>query len=274
MKRQNTAQHVLAHIILVAACLLALFPLFWVALTSIKRGVDANSRDPFRFTATLENYASLFQSDVFLHAMLTTAVTTAGSVVGAVLVGTMAAYGLGRMWVLGRRLLVVLMVLLQIVPFVVLLIPLFQMASLVGLYDTWIVLIIVQIGLFTPFVTWLMLAFIRSIPLEVEEAAFVDGATRTQLIRHILVPMLAPGMVAAAIFTGIAAWNSFILPVVLGQSNTFTLTAYAARFATAEGIQWPQMCAAAVVIITPIVVFALLMQRQLVSGITAGSLKS
>jgi ABC-type glycerol-3-phosphate transport system permease component len=276
MKRQLLAQRLIAHLVLGAACVLALFPVLWVALTSIKRNVDANSPavNAFAFTPTFEHYTNLFTSSVFQNAALTTLVTTVGTVVGSVLVGTLAAYGLARMWVAGRRVLVVILVLLQVVPFIVLLIPLFKLLSVVGLYDTWFGLIIVQIGLFTPFVTWLMLAFFRSFPVEVEEAAFVDGVNRLQLFRYILIPMLAPGLVAASIFTAIGAWNSFLLPIVLGQSRTQTLTAYTATFSTSQELLWAEMCATAMVVIAPIVIFTLIMQRSLVTGITAGSLKS
>jgi ABC-type glycerol-3-phosphate transport system permease component len=276
MRRRLHAQHIVAHLVLVVACGLALFPVFWVALTSFKRNVDANSPsvNAFAFTPTLDHYVDLFTSPVFQNAALTTLVTTVGTVVGVVTVGTLAAYGLGRLWVAGRRLLVVLLVLVQVVPFIVLLIPVFKLLSLVGLYDTWIGLIIVQVALFTPFVTWLMLAFFRSIPVEIEEAAFVDGVNRLQLFRHVLIPMLAPGLVAASIFTAVGAWNSFLLPVVLGQSRTQTLTAYTATFSTSQELLWAEMCATAMVVIAPIVIFTLIMQRSLVSGITAGSLKS
>lgn len=276
MRSRAIAQRIVAHVVLVVACALALFPLFWILLTSFKRNIDANSPsvDAFTFTPTLDNYIQLFNSSVFLNAGLTTLVTTAGTVVGAVLIGTLTAYGLGRLWVLGRRVLVVMLVLVQVVPFIVLLIPLFKLLSSVGLYDTWLGLILVQIGLFTPFVTWLMLAFLRSIPVEIEEAAFVDGVNRYQLFRYVLMPMLAPGLVAAAIFTAIGAWNSFILPIVLGQSRTTTLTAFTATFSTSQELLWAEMCATAVIVIAPIVIFTLIMQRPLVSGITAGSLKS
>jgi ABC-type glycerol-3-phosphate transport system permease component len=276
MRTQIRVQRIVAYFVLVAACLLALFPLLWVLLTSIKQNEAANSPflNAFSFVPTLENYAALFSSPVFLNAALTTVATTLGSTVGSVLVGTMTAYGLGRLRVAGRRVLVVMLVLLQVVPFIVLVVPLFNLVSAVGLYDTWFGLIIVQVALFTPFVTWLMLAFFRSVPVEIEEAAFVDGVNRIQLFRHILIPMLAPGLVAASIFTAIAAWNSFLLPIVLGQSTTQTLTAYVATFSSSERLEWASMCAAAVVVLAPIVIFALVMQRSLVSGITAGSLKS
>jgi len=276
MRIEQNLQRIVAHVVLIGACLLALFPLFWVVLTSIKQNVDANSPsiNAFSFTPTFEHYIDLFSTPVFLNAGLTTLATTLGSTVGSVLVGTITAYGFARLWIFGRRVLVGMMVLLQVVPFVVLIVPLFNLVSLVGLYDTWAGLIIVQIGLFTPFVTWLMLAFFRSVPVEVEEAAFVDGVNRFQLFRHILIPMLAPGLVAASIFTGIASWNSFLLPIVLGQTQTQTLTAFTARFASSEELLWAEMCATAVVVLAPIVIFTLIMQRPLVSGITAGSLKS
>ncbi|MEN2741652.1 carbohydrate ABC transporter permease [Microbacterium sp. X-17] len=275
MKRAVLTQKVVAYVVLIVACALALFPLLWIGLASFKQEVDADApaTQAFHFTPTLVNYISLFQSQTFLADALTTVVTTIGTTLLSVIVGTLAAYAFSRLWVLGRRLLVTMMVLVQVVPQIVLLIPLYQLVSAIGLYDRWITLIVVQTGLFTPFVTWLMLAFFRSVPVEIEEAAFVDGVNRYQLFRHILIPMLTPGVVAASIFTGISAWNSFLVPVVLGQSQAETLTAFTSGFITQDRLLWAQMCAAAVLIVGPVVVFTLVMQKPLVRGITAGSVK-
>jgi multiple sugar transport system permease protein len=265
-----------AQAILILASFIAVFPLLWIALASIKTEVDAAApaTKAFDFTPTLTNYRSLFHSSTFIADGITTIVTTIGTTALCVTVGTLAAYAFARLWVMGRRLIVTMMVLVQVVPSIVLLIPLYKIASALGLYDHWITIIIVQTGLLTPFVTWLMLAFVRSLPVEVEEAARVDGANRIQLFRYVLIPMLTPGMVAAAIFTAISAWNSYLLPVILGQSKAQTLTAFTSTFITTDRLVWAQMCAAAVVIVGPIVAFTLILQRPLVRGITAGSLKA
>jgi multiple sugar transport system permease protein len=275
MRKRKAVRHASVQTILILACAIAIFPILWIALASIKTEVDASApaSQAFNFTPTLENYRLLFESPVFITDSITTIVTTLGTTVMCVVVGTLAGYAFARLWVMGRRLIVTMLVLVQVVPPIVLLIPLYKVASDLGLYDTWIAIIIVQTGLFTPFVTWLMLAFVRSVPIEVEEAARVDGATRIQLFRYVVIPMLTPGMVAAAIFTAISAWNSYLVPAVLGQSAAQTLTAFTSTFITTDRLVWAQMCAAAVVIVGPILALTLVLQRPLVRGITAGTLK-
>jgi multiple sugar transport system permease protein len=275
MRTHGVLRRASVHAILILACFIALFPLLWIALASIKDEVDASApaTKAFSFTPTLTNYRSLFHSSTFVTDSITTIVTTLCTTALCVIVGTLAGYAFARLWVVGRRLIVTMMVLVQVVPPIVLLIPLYKAASALGLYDRWITIIIVQTGLLTPFVTWLMLAFVRGLPIEVEEAARVDGANRIQLFRYVLIPMLTPAMVAAAIFTAISAWNSFLVPVILGQSGAQTLTAFTASFITTDRLVWAQMCAAAVVIVGPILALTLLLQRPLVRGITAGTLK-
>ena len=275
MRRRRALRGAWAQATLILACVIAIFPLLWIALASIKNEVDASApaSKAFDFTPTLENYRSLFDSPVFITDSITTIVTTISTTVLCVTVGTLAGYAFARLWVMGRRLIVTMMVLVQVVPPIVLLIPLYRVVSELGLYDTWITIIIIQTGLFTPFVTWLMLAFVRSVPIEVEDAARVDGANRIQLFRYVLIPLLTPGMVAAAIFTAISAWNSYLVPAVLGQSSAQTLTAFMSTFITTDRLVWAEMCAAAVVIVGPILALTLVLQRPLVRGITAGTLK-
>jgi multiple sugar transport system permease protein len=276
MRERRQVQRLAVQASLTLAAAIAIFPLLWIALASIKNEVDASApaSKAFSFTPTLTNYRSLFASSTFVTDAITTTVTTACTTLLCVVVGTLAGYAFARLWVTGRRLIVIMLVLAQVVPQIVLLIPLYKMASALGLYDHWVTIIIVQTGLLTPFVTWLMLAFVRSVPIEVEEAARVDGANKFQLFRYVLIPMLTPGMVAAAILTAISAWNSFLVPVILGQSAAQTLTAFTASFVTTDRLVWAQMCASAVIIVGPILALTLLLQRPLVRGLTAGTLKT
>ncbi|MGO1768704.1 MAG: carbohydrate ABC transporter permease [Microbacterium sp.] len=275
MKIRKRSQRIAGQAFLAFACLLAAFPLFWIVLSSFKREVDAlgSVANAFVFVPTIENYAELFRSAEFLRAATATIVITASTTVLVMVVAILAAYGLARMHVPARRLFVTVLVLVQVVPVIALLIPLYRMASALGLYDQWITVILVQAGLHVPFATWLMLAFLRAVPLDVEEAATLDGANRLQLFRHVLLPMLRPGIVAASILTAIGAWNSFIIPVILGQSRTLTLTAYITKFLSQDQLHWAAMSAAAVLIMAPIVIFVVFMQKSLLAGMTAGRMK-
>jgi multiple sugar transport system permease protein len=200
-------------------------------------------------------------------------VITLTATVAVMVIATLGGYAFARLQFAGRRTLASVMVIVQVIPAVVLVIPLYRIVSELGLYDNWIAIAVVMTGLSIPFATWLMLAFFRNSPIEVEEAALIDGASRIQMFRYVLIPIVAPGIATAAIFTAIAVWNSFLIPVVLGQTDAQTLTVYIAQFITFQGIKWGPLCAAAVLVLAPIVLFVLAMQRPLVKGLTAGSVK-
>ncbi|HEY4224734.1 MAG TPA: carbohydrate ABC transporter permease [Pseudolysinimonas sp.] len=273
--RRSRVKNTVTHAVLVVASLLAIFPLFWVALASFKNNRDVI--DPvtqaFDFVPTAANYVSLFGTPAFVGSALTSVLITVISTLVVVALATLGGYAFARLRFPGRRLLALVMVIVQIIPGIVLIVPLYRLVSGIGLYDQWLPIAVIMAGLTLPFATWLMLAFFQNAPLEIEEAALVDGATRFQLFRHVLIPMVAPGMATAGIFTAIAVWNSFLIPVVLGQSNAETLTVYVAQFVTFQDVNWGPLCATAVLILAPIVLFVLSMQRSLVKGLTAGSLK-
>lgn len=275
MRLRRLLADAVTHVALLVAALLAMFPLFWVLLTSFKNNRDAAApaERAFLFTPTLGNYAQLFDSPVFLRAAVTSALITLTATLIVVAIATLGGYAFARLRFPGRRVLASVMVIVQVIPGVVLVVPLFRMVSGLGLYDYWWPIALILAGLSIPFGTWLMLAFFRNSPIEIEEAAVMDGATRVQLFRHVLIPMVAPGVATVAIFTAIAVWNSFLIPLVLGQTRAQTLTVFAAQFITFQGVNWGPLCAAAVLILAPIVLFVLAMQRPLVRGLTAGSLK-
>jgi multiple sugar transport system permease protein len=275
MKMPSVFGKLATQVCLVIACLIAVFPLAWVFLTSLKntRDATATASEALSFTPTGENYLGVLSSPGFLHAALISTLITITSTLAVMVIATLGGYAFARLRFPGRRTLASVMVIVQVIPVVVLIIPLYRMLSDLGLYDNWLAISVVMTGLSLPFATWLMLAFFRSSPIEIEEAALIDGASRIQLFRYVLIPMVAPGIATAAIFTAIAVWNSFLIPVVLGQTEAQTLTVYVAQFITFQGIKWGPLCAAAVLILAPIVLFALAMQRPLVKGLTAGSVK-
>lgn len=263
----------LTYVLLISAVVVVLVPLGWILLTSFKTNVDASAYPPkfFNFQATFQNYVDVVASTTFLQDLVNTVAVTAGSVVLTVVVATMAAYALVRLRAPFKRWLIALIVLLQVVPGIVLIIPLYQMVNAVNLYDTWLALILIYGGINVPFATWVLVAFVQGIPLELEEAALVDGASRLQVLRLIVAPLLAPGMATAALFSGIAAWNQFLIPVILSQSNAQTLTVYVTNFAGSRGTNFGGLAAAAVIIMLPIVLFAIFQQRHLVRGLLMGS---
>jgi len=275
MKPRTLAGAIAGYIVLVVASLLAIFPLLWVLLTSFKDPADAqaSASKAFDFQATGENYVRLFTDPAFRGALLASVVITVVSTLIVAVVATLGGYAFARLRFLGRRVLAVVMVCVQIIPGIVLVIPLYRLVSELGLYDQWLPIMLILATLNIPFATWLTMAFFQSMPIEIEEAALIDGTNKVQLFRYVLLPMVAPGIATAAIFTAIAVWNSFLIPLILGQARAATLTVYAAQFITFQEVNWGPLSAAAVLIFAPIVLFVLIMQRSLVRGLTAGSVK-
>lgn len=275
MKRGSLAGAIAGYTVLVVSALLAIFPLFWVLLTSFKNPADAqaSASQAFDFEATVENYAQLFTDPGFRSALVASIVITVVSTLLVAVIATLGGYAFARLRFRGRRLLAVIMVCVQIIPGIVLVIPLYHLVSQLGLYDQWLPIMLILATLNIPFATWLTMAFFQSMPIEIEEAALIDGTNQVQLFRYVLLPMVAPGIATAAIFTCIAVWNSFLIPLILGQARAQTLTVYAAQFITFQEVNWGPLSAAAVLIFAPIVLFVLVTQRALVQGLTAGSVK-
>lgn len=275
MKRGSLAGTMAGYAVLIIASLLAMFPLFWVLLTSFKNPADAqaSASQAFDFEATIENYSQLFTDAGFRSALVASIVITVVSTLLVAVIATLGGYAFARLRFRGRRLLAVIMVCVQIIPGIVLVIPLYHLVSQLGLYDQWLPIMLILATLNIPFATWLTMAFFQSMPIEIEEAALIDGTNQIQLFRYVLLPMVAPGIATAAIFTCIAVWNSFLIPLILGQARAQTLTVYAAQFITFQEVNWGPLSAAAVLIFAPIVLFVLVTQRALVQGLTAGSVK-
>jgi multiple sugar transport system permease protein len=173
----------------------------------------------------------------------------------------------------GRRALVLMIVLAQVVPGIVFVIPLYSLALDLGIYDTRLVLVLVYGGFLTPFATLVLAAFVRTIPVEVEEAALVDGASRLAVLVRIVLPLIRPGIASAAIFTALYSWNEFLIPVILGGESARPLTVYISSFVTQKTIAWGPLTAAVTVVLLPVLLVVLAFQRQLVSGLTAGAAK-
>lgn len=262
-------------VLLGVATLIALVPIVWTLSTSLKTQVEAQSYPPRLVPAspTLDNYRELFSSSEFVSALTTSGVVTLFATLLTLAVALPCAYALVRLNPHGRRLLVLLIVLAQVVPGIVFVIPLYSLALDLGVYDTRLLLIIICGGFLTPFATLVLAAFVRTVPLEVEEAALVDGASRLGVLVRIVMPLIRPGIASAAIFTALYSWNEFLIPVILGGESARPLTVYVSSFVTQKTIAWGPLTAAVSVVLLPVLVVVLAFQRQLVSGLTAGSTK-
>ena len=260
-----------------AALLFAITPLVWMLLTSVKSNREITQDTSLIPEAlTTGNYVSLFSGREFGAYLTNSVVVTALSVAIALALGTQAAYVLARFRLpfgvhryVGFALLMV-----RLLPPVVIIIPIFLIAQQLGLLNTQLSLIVVYATFNVTIVVWMMESFFREIPVDLEEAAMVDGDTRFTAFRRIVLPLAAPGLVATGIFTAIATYNEFLFALVLTSTPAAeTMPVGAATLIGRINVDWGAMSAAGVIGALPIVLFSVLVQRHLVRGLTMGAVK-
>jgi len=255
------------------AALIVLTPILWIGLAAFK-----THRDVFQlkllFTPTLENFARIFDTPYEIHRkLLNSAIVAAATVAFAIPLATCAAYSFSRFRLAGERAMMVTILATQFVPAVVIVLPFFLMFRDAGILDTRLALILVDLAIVMPFATWMIKGFIDGIPLETEEAALVDGSTRLQVIRNVVLPMAAPGIVTAGIFSFIISWNEFLFALILTRRDAVTLPVGLQLFNAEEGVLWHYLSAAGLLIMAPMIVLALLVQRHFVQGMTMGAVR-
>ena len=242
----------------------------------MKNRADTFANPPrfVNFTATGKNYRQLFSSDEFSRVYLNTIVVTLVSTAISVLVGSMAAYALARHRRFpGRRPFEATLVLVRAMPGIVLMVPMYQIVTRLGLYVNLWAMSMIFAAVNLPFAVWLMTGFFDQIPVEVEESARIDGATGPRVFFHVVLPLAAPGVVATSIFVALLSWNEFLVPVLLAGEDSKTLPVYIAGFIANKKLDWGPMAAASALAIIPIAVFTAIIQRRLVGGLSSGAVK-
>jgi multiple sugar transport system permease protein len=275
----------LAALVYVTFCLA---PLLFMVLASLKSDVEIFDADAlFVFTPTLANYqevltgatgdaqaqGSYLGASTGPRALLASAIVTIVSTVLAIVLGSAAAYGLARYRFTGSRDLAFFILSTRMAPPIAFVLPMFLVFKALNLLDTYLVLIIVYTGMNMSFVVWLLRGFFEEIPAELEESALLDGYGRLDVFRRIALPLAKPGIIAAAIFSAIFAWNEFLFAAILTADNVRTLPVAITGFSTSMGIRWGAFMATATVGIIPIFILTVLLQRHLVRGLTFGAVK-
>jgi ABC-type glycerol-3-phosphate transport system permease component len=278
MRRATKARigKAVSYTILLLAAFVALFPLFWTLSTSIKTRNDTFVLPPkfFSFEPTWKNYAAIFDTRGFGHIYLNTVVITLASTLLCVLVSTLAAYALARSpRFRSRRPMEVSLILVRAIPAIVIMVPLFTITSKLGVYDNHFALILMYAAVNVPFATWLMMSFVEQVPVTLEQSAAVDGAGRLQILWHVVLPLILPGMAATTIFVALLAWNEFLIPVMLAGNSAKTLPVFISGFISARNLDWGPMAAASSLAILPIAILTVLAQRWLISGLSSGAIK-
>jgi len=250
-----------------------LIPILWIAMAAFKQHVDVYQLK-LLFEPTLENFRRVFDAPYYLGEKLKNSTIVASvTVLIAIPIATCAAYSFSRFHLRGQTLMLVMILATQFVPAVVIVLPFFVMYRDIGLLDTLTGLILVNLAIVMPFAVWMIKGFIDGIPIDTEEAALVDGSSRLQVIRNIVLPMAAPGLVTAGIFCFIIAWNEFLFALILTSKKAVTLPIGLALFKAEEGDLWNLLAAAGIIIMVPMFILALIIRKHFVQGMTMGAVR-
>ena len=281
MRRQKSLKHrflAFAHaFILLVACLVVLIPLAYLVINSVKLPREFLTVPPtiLPTEVTYQHYQELVEDSKTIRYFRNSLTVTLWTTGITILTGTLAAYGLARMRLPAKILAGVTFIFLFIrfYPRVTTVIPFFLVMREFDLLDTVWAIIIGQLGITVPFVTWLMLVVFQDLPVEIEEAAVVDGANVWQRFWRVVLPIVMPSVSAAAILTAFLSWNEFLIASSVARRKASVLSIAVAGFVSDKGIQWGPMAAMSVVMIVPMIVFALFAQKYLIRGITFGAVK-
>ncbi|MEU6926490.1 carbohydrate ABC transporter permease [Streptomyces sp. NPDC046631] len=272
-----TRGRLLSNSLAVVFCLVWLFPVYWMVNTALKPRSEAMTATPHFWPAspTLHNFDVALNHTGFWTNLGNSLLVVGATVIVAVVLGMFAAAAVSRFRFRGRRTVMVAILVAQMLPGTALLIPTFLVFNEAGLLGTYTGLVLAYLALALPFSIWVMRGFFAAIPVEIEEAARIDGASTWQMLWKILFPLVLPGVVASSIFAFIAAWNDYLIAYTfMKDRGQYTLPVWLASFTNpASGTDYSAQMAGSVIFSLPVVVFFLLIQRKLVSGMSAGAVK-
>jgi len=261
---------------LVVIVICSLFPVFWIVMLSLKTGATVTDGSLIPHQWTLSNYKDIFNAGIFTSALRNSIGIGLIATALAVILASAAAYAIARLEFPGRRVIPVLALGIAIFPQISFVGPLYNLWRQIGLYDTWPGLIIPYMTFALPLSIFILSAFFREIPWELEQAAEVDGATPFQAFMRVIAPLAMPGIVTTFIIVFIICWNDFVFATSLTSTTAAeTVPAAISQFPGVSQFTLPigDVCAAAVVVTVPMMILVLLFQRRIVAGLTAGAVK-
>lgn len=272
-KTKDILKSVGTHVLIYAVLLITLFPILWMVLASIEPQqsiINQNAHGLLEFDATLRNYISIFTEYDFLKYTKNSLIVAFIAVALSLMIGLPCAYAIARF---KMRKSSVIVLLVRMIPGISFLLPWFSIFSQLGLRNTYTALILSHMLVALPYIVWIMIPNFESIPVDLEEAACIDGTNRYGAFFRIALRLTTPGMITASLLAFIFSWNNFMFSIVLTGRNTVTLPVAIYDFVSYAYVDWGGLMAASCAITLPIVVLALLLQKYIISGLTAGAVK-
>ncbi len=275
-KKKGLMGNALCHVYLIILSVIAVFPLVWVLLSSIKTNGELTS-NPTKFipiNPTLENFVHVIKDLEFAGNIANSIMIALCTTLIAIVISCMAAYGIVRFFPKLGGIMSKALVTTYLFPPILLAIPYSLVMAKLGLTNTRVGLVIVYLSFSVPYAVWMLVGFFKTVPIGIEEAARVDGANKVQTFIRIVIPLVAPGIVATAIYTFINAWNEFLYALILiNSTDMMTVSVKLRSLQGAEILNWGDMMAASTLVVVPSVIFFMLIQNKIAGGMTEGAVK-
>lgn len=260
-----------------AIVIYCLAPFYWMVVSAFRQPSDQFDNAPVPAPFSMQNMEAVFGPEVGFGRSLLNSVIVAGTVtILTLIIGTFAAYTLARLQFRGARMVAAIIIATSMFPGISLIVPLLKLFTEIGWINTYQAMIVPSLSFALPLAVWNLTAFFRQLPRELEQAAMIDGCSRGQAFRKIIIPLAAPGVFTTAIITFIAAWNEFIIALsMVNEKSMQTATVAISRFTGVSGFDQPfgTQMAAGVVVTVPLVIVVLIFQRRIIAGLTAGGVK-
>ena len=267
----------LAFYLLIAGIIFyAVFPFYWAIVSSLKTGSSLFQVEFWPSSPTLENYVALFREQPFARNILNSLIVAVAATGISLFLALTAAYALGRIKFRGRASMLLIILSASMFPQIAVLSGLFELIRAFGLYDRLAGLVLANLILTLPFVTWVLTTFMREMPRELEQAAIIDGANDRRILTRVFLPIMGPALSAAGLLAFILAWNEFLFALTFTLSTeqrTVPVAIALISGATAYELPWGKVMAACVIVTVPLIVLVLLLQRYIISGLTTGAVK-
>lgn len=266
----------LTYLIIGAVVTFALFPIVWTLLTSLKveKDIITVNLQYLPQTITFDNYVAIWNRSGFPTLITNSAIVTLFTLLTTMFIGTLAAYSLSRYQFRGRNWILQFYLVIRMFPVVLMIVPLFVIMRRLSLLDTRFGLALAYTTFLLPFCVWMMKGFFDSIPIDLEDAARIDGCTRLGALARIALPLVRSGLVATAVFIGIASWNEFLFALMLTTSQGSRTWPVGLQLMIGEfQLPWGTFSAGGIISIIPIIIFFAIVQRSIIRGITAGAMK-
>ena len=275
MRRRSPARNLGKIIAVVALLIFTLFPVYWMVSSAFDAQASSGGQSLVPKEFTWDNFTYVLNEggfDVFLRNSAMVAIVT---VLASAIVALLASVAVARFKFRFRTAMLLMILVVQMVPLEALVIPLFVQVRDLGLLNTLLGLMVVYVALSLPFGIWMLRGFVAAVPVELEEAAYIDGASWWRMFRSVMLPLVMPGLVATSVFSFITAWNEFIFAMTLlgGATENYTVAIGLKQFFGEHSNEWGYIMAASTIITIPVMIFFVIVQRRLSSGLVAGAVK-